>query len=543
MPSFADLGDPAYEPPAPAPAPAAEKPQAELRAYKPTFSERVGSTLQDILMGLGADPYKAGHLAHGVRDLIGLSPLGIPIAMLDTRDYVNRGDTLGAIMSAGAMIPGGRVASRAAEEVLPLIRREQSRISPRLPTAVRATEDPLGENRLQIDLDAMKADPKLFEHNVGLARNYPNLPLDDRMGPADKVAEAFIEHAKDNLLALHDAIPEATRARSKLWYEGGNKIANDFATEYGAHPNSSAAAIAALSPQKDWFMNVDLARRVHDIHFNQRDTAFTPEMEATAQRIFRDKKADAAGIDPVYQGGLDAIRGKKYSELEDPYEKAMWLRTYDEAHNDRSHRLVTPEGAFGGPVLTAKGEPSGTGWGSLGEIGKAIQALEAEGDVAKISGLMGERHKVRSFYNNIIDPQSAHGDVTMDTHAVAAALMRPLSGNSLEVAHNFNNYAGKGLTNAKGSAITGVQGTYPLYAEAYRRAAEERGILPREMQSITWEGVRGLFPDTFKTKKNAEAIDNIWREHRDGILSADEARAKIFDKAGGINPPDWHGQQ
>jgi hypothetical protein len=33
---------------------------------------------------------------------------------------------------------------------------------------------------------------------------------------------------------------------------------------------------------------------------------------------------------------------------------------------------------------------------------------------------MGERHKVRNFYNNIYDPNSPYGDVTIDTHAVAA---------------------------------------------------------------------------------------------------------------------------
>ncbi len=155
---------------------------------------------------------------------------------------------------------------------------------------------------------------------------------------------------------------------------------------------------------------------------------------------------------------------------------------------------------------------------------------------------MGERHKVRSFYSNIIEPNSPHGDVTMDTHAVAASLLRPLSGNSLEVAHNFNNYAGKGLPNARGSATTGVQGTYPFYAEAYRRAAAERNILPRQMQSITWEAVRGLFPDTFKTPKNIAVVNDIWHQYKKGVISVDDARKQIFDFAGGIRPPDWYGR-
>jgi len=138
-----------------------------------------------------------------------------------------------------------------------------------------------------------------------------------------------------------------------------------------------------------------------------------------------------------------------------------------------------------------------------------------------------------------LHPNSSKGDVTIDTHAVAAALMRPLSGNSVEVAHNFGSSPGKGIPGAGGSSISGVQGTYPLYAEAYRRAAKARGIHPREMQSITWEAIRGLFPDTFKTAKNAKDIDDVWSRYRKGEISQDEARNQVVKKAGGIRPPTW----
>ena len=59
------------------------------------------------------------------------------------------------------------------------------------------------------------------------------------------------------------------------------------------------------------------------------------------------------------------------------------------------------------------------------------------------------------------------------------------------------------------------------------------------MQSITWEAVRGLFPDTFKNAKNSQEIEDIWKQHKSGKITVDEARKQILEKAGGINEPEW----
>jgi hypothetical protein len=195
--------------------------------------------------------------------------------------------------------------------------------------------------------------------------------------------------------------------------------------------------------------------------------------------------------------------------------------------------------------MNDNGTEAGAGWGSLVEIAKAIRSVEEANNPAEISNLMGVKHKVRNFYNNIVSPNSKHGDVTMDTHAIAAGLLRPLSGSSLEVAHNLDTSPGKGMPSAGGSDATGIRGTYPIFAEAYRRAAKDRGLLPREMQSITWEAVRGLFPRTWKRAKNVSAVDDIWNRYRNGHIDRNEARNKIFELTGasnGIQPPSWFGQ-
>ena len=411
------------------------------------------------------------------------------------------------------------------------------RISTRLPTAKAATEDPLTGD-LVVGLEEMKADPKLYEFNVNITKDYPNM----RVAPnatVDETSEQFITHVKDNLLYLHDKVPEGTRVRSQKWYDGARAITDGWQKEYGVPDTSIAGALAALSPQKDWYQNVSLARRTLDVLVKQRDFTFSPEMLATFEGLPSLNK-------PAYQEMRKFLDGKTYAEISHPDPKvenglkAMFVRLYDQTYNKPDYPIVGPEGDFLDLARTKSGNPKKAAWGSLNEIGKAVAAIEANGDVNIISPLMGERHKVRNFYNNIYDPNSPLGDVTIDTHAVAAGLLRPLSGNALEVDHNFKNMSVKGRGTTKGSAKTGVSGNYGLYAEAYRRAAAERGIQPRQMQSITWEAVRGLFTDTFKANsKNVAEVDAIWQRYKNGEIELDETRRLVDERADGINPPTW----
>lgn len=546
------------EQPAPAPAPPiaepppAETPQinqpfGELKPYYPRPTERFTHGLQDVLSAAGANPYSARHMAEGLTGVAGMvPPVGVGMSVADLISATQRHDIGAAIPAAIGAIPmAGRArgAAKAAEEAMAKrvfaspeynpAELHEAAISTRLPTGAKATEDPIAQS-LTVDTPSMKATPGgLYDQNVGLVRDYPGMKKGLMTGSTDRAAKQFQNQVTDNLLWLHDQVPPEVRERSKLWYDGANKIVKDTAQRYGLPDQSVAGVYAALSPQKDWFQNVSLGDRLIDIYHNAAATPWSPEMSATAKTIFGD---------PKYKKMLDAVSGKRLDQLSDPADKAMWIRTFDQAHNSPAHRIVTPEGGFGDVVTTKSGAPARVAWGSLTEIGKGVGAIESGGNPSTLSQLMGEKHKVRSFYNNMLDPRSRRGDVTIDTHAVAAGLLRPLSGNSLEVAHNFQNYPGKGLPSASGSAISGIQGTYPLYADAYRQAAAERGILPREMQSITWEAVRGLFPDTFKTAKNNEAIDNIWKQYSRGRLDLNEARSKIHDLAGGIRNPDWYGR-
>ena len=407
--------------------------------------------------------------------------------------------------------------------------RAGAQVSERVPTAVQFSGDP-HDPALTIGVDVIRENPEQMRKQADVMRKYLNYPRYGSKDP-ESVFSFMGDHAVENLLALHDMMPPDTRRMSSRWYEGANKIADDAATKYGIPIEGAAGVYASLSPQMDWYKNVSLGNRVMDIAHTQRDTRFTPEMLRKAKQLIA---MPNGGFNEATAKIVDLIRDKSYGELNSPAKKAVWLRLYDEAHNPRSFDIVDPMGNVIGPRLTQKGELAAAGWGSLKDIQKAISIFENP-EIDNVASMLGNMHKVRSFYNNIVNPWAGKS-VTSDTHNVAAALFRPLSGNSLEVKHN--------LGGASSSDITGAQGTYGLYADAVRRAAAERGIeYPRAMQSITWEGIRGLYDPVAKRNKSLqEQVTGAMKDYRHKRISGDQMREQLLDIGGGMNLPDWNGR-
>lgn len=405
------------------------------------------------------------------------------------------------------------------EDITPSETLDQS-LSTRLPKQTKTRPDPHLRTDLAVDYSLVESIPGYADRLAAVITEYVGVkPGANGL----ETVEKFVQQAKDNLLWLYDHVPAEIRERSKLWYEGGRRLIDRWSEKYGYTDMQIAAVIAVLSPQTEWNTNVSRAERVLDIWTKHQNTPWSEEMDKKAKEL--------KAVSPEH---LKAIRGKTLAEIDDVIDKAVWLRVYDEAHNPKQFRIVTPEGGFSEWSTTSTGKPSSFTWGSFKEIGKAIQVLE-DGSFATVSRALGNEHKVRNFYNNLYDPADPTS-VTIDTHAVAAALLRPLAGKDIEVSDN--------LGGRPRHDPSGQYGTYVLYAEAYRRAAKERGVLPREMQSITWEAVRRLFPDVAKTKMKKEAvdgltvIDRIWKEAK----NADQARSKILEERGGRIPePAWHG--
>lgn len=134
---------------------------------------------------------------------------------------------------------------------------------------------------------------------------------------------------------------------------------------------------------------------------------------------------------------------------------------------------------------------------STAQYKKAIAVYKADknrkANLNVIDKQLGRGSKVRSFYNNILQPNDTkYADVTADTHQFGAATLVPVA-----ASHNVLDAV------FKSSNATGASAAYPLVRAMTVLAASrwnaETGddLAPRALQSVAWEKIRQLIPTRF----------------------------------------------
>lgn len=442
----------------------------------------------------------------------------------------------------------------------------QAAMSTRVPSGKTSLEDALS-NMLLADFPAFIRDPNFVAKNLAKFKQLGvPIRIDEKATEAEQI-EQVINHLASNLLWLHDQMDPELRARAKEWYVGGRVIVDWLAERHGISPMAAATIFAVLSPQKNWYENVGLGIRIADIVSTQQQTKMDAEMsgayiaslkkkeseearklalhdakkpkrgkaklaewEEKRAKLARTAKTAAKNV-PDAEAEIAKIGDRTLGELLDAKEfelAAVFVRWFDQTKNDRTYPVISPEGGIGEPVKTAAGANAQIRYGGYDSVAKAISAY-VDGRAENLFYLIGNEHKVRNFYNNLFNPKDTRF-TTIDTHAIAAGYLMPLAGTDAPVMH--------GLGATPTSDVQGLGGAYAVFYEAYRRAAEARGIEPREMQSITWEAVRGMFEAADK-KTSKAPVAAVWKRYVDGEIDLDTARKEVMEIAGGITTPSW----
>lgn len=419
-------------------------------------------------------------------------------------------------------------------------------ISTRYPTAVGRTQDPDTE-LLKSGVEAVLADPKQAKAQADIFKAQPGTRIPADASP-EKAIRMQMDFEAENMVDLYNSLDPMTRERAKLWYQGANRRANAMAAQYGKRIENAAGVYASLSPSKDWYQNVEIGDRLMKIMGTKQNAPWSEDMAEKARWLTRVEKGKQKN--PGMKKRLANVSGKRLADLTDPKDKADWVRIYDEAYHNLVYPRFTPEGEAMGLATRKDGKPQTLVWQSNDNMASAIRAFEAEGDVGDmmrvISPEMGTAHKVRNFYNNIVDPLNPSGDATIDTHQVAAGLMRPLGGSSAQVKQNFDgglitshDAYGPATRGPGGNSLTGVSGTYNVRQGATQQAGEMLGIPAAQVQSPSWEQIRTVFPTEIKNnpKLNAD-IERIWNEYGNRQLSRSEAFEHIMNLRP-LGAPDW----
>lgn len=374
---------------------------------------------------------------------------------------------------------------------------------------------PMNELRkMSVDL-AMKEDPEIaakWMEKLGAVAGFEDLKP-DASDDAKKVrgyVKKAINRIKQNILDIHDRADPKDAERWGEWYPIAQKLGAKWGKEANVHPDAVYAVMARLSPQADWNDNMTMAREV--VRLLSEDPVVTKDI-LKAHRTLQLKQAEMYGKEPDAPLPQE-MAGKRLSELSD-LDAGKMVRAISDARGPL--QVIDHEE---NPMVKEDGAPRYVRWQSNDNLMRSVSIFRNP-TFENISQQMGEQHKIRAFYNNIRDPHDTDfDDVTVDTHAYGIGLGIPVTTASTEISNAKGSIT---LPGAPKSTKAGTVGLYPIFAEAYREAAKERGMIGRRMQSITWEQWRKEWSPRARSPWMVDTARNIQHDAAKGTISREES--------------------
>jgi hypothetical protein len=305
----------------------------------------------------------------------------------------------------------------------------------------------------------------------------------------DQVISFLEEETYRQVMAAKELDPDLT---ARHWYVAAHTEADSLSQLAGASSTAVGAAVLAVtSPQTPWHDNVGMAREIVRLHGEGNKIA--PESLKAAYSDANNKE-----MAKIRSSMSEDEFLKKFGEhtwrTVDPVIGGAIFKSHLQFVGGNSVDQVLKKGGNGdfdevirGKIVAKSGE---SGWKALEILNASLAHGEGQEFYNTLSLYLGDGSKVRSFYNNINDPSSSDY-VTIDTHAAAGMTGFPGGSGTAFV---------RGVM-SPGSTTLGMSRSYPLYQEALNRVAARTGLLPREVQSVTWVRQRDVeWPDTVKSK-------------------------------------------
>lgn len=299
------------------------------------------------------------------------------------------------------------------------------------------------------------------------------------------------------------------------WYPGAREMVDEIAARLGVEPWQAAGLMAVLSPGRSWDQNVwqakfiakmvednpvldeEMFRLIQALRIADFETKLEEYAKGKTKNMPRLLDVDASKF--IGQSVRDLMGSEEGLDV-----LALFARAYGSKVSVRDHG---PDSKWRPDQVVLESEKTilagedvweAPQWQAFDALRKSFQLLAAgPEDYQTLDTALGDQHKVRSFFNNILFPFDGR-DSTIDVHMGSIGTGAKITSGNKEAADL--------LFSKPSSTEFGVRGGYPLFQIALRRvldrynsslprinaAREEAGLPPvgpldiAQLQAILW---------------------------------------------------------